>query len=307
MKVTDKVAVLFGGTSAERKISLLSGRAILRALKSLSIEAYSIDVSKIPIIHLKDNGFNKVFIALHGRGGEDGVIQAVLEFLRIPYTGSGVMASAISIDKLRTKLLWKGSGLPVVAWVLINSSDMIRGLSSFHKNQIVNLGLPVMVKPTKEGSSIGITKVNQLQELNIALKKAFFYDTNVLIEKWIGGLEYTVVILDHQVLPSIRIQYSGGFYDYHSKYISKKTKYFCPSGLSREQEDNLKTLTLTAWNVIGGRGYGRIDVIMDTNHQFYLLEVNTLPGMTNHSLVPLAAQQVGINFPKLVQLILALA
>ncbi|WWO99922.1 MAG: D-alanine--D-alanine ligase [Candidatus Dasytiphilus stammeri] len=305
--MTNKVAVLFGGTSAERKISLLSGIAILKALRNASIEAYPIDLSNGPIINLKDNGFNKVFIALHGRGGEDGIIQAVLEFLRIPYTGSRVMASAISIDKLRTKLLWKGSGLPVADWMMIKSSDMRRGLNNFHKNQIVNLGLPVMVKPNQEGSSIGITKVNEVYELDLALKKAFFYDSNVIVEKWISGLEYTVVILDNQVLPSIRIQYSGIFYDYHSKYVSKKTQYFCPSGLSREIEEKLKKLTLRAWNVIGCSGYGRIDVIMDSNNQFYLLEVNTSPGMTNHSLVPLAALQAGINFTQLVQLILALA
>ncbi|WWP01500.1 MAG: D-alanine--D-alanine ligase [Candidatus Dasytiphilus stammeri] len=302
----DKIAVLLGGNSAEREVSLQSGLAILIGLKNAGIDAYARDLKNFSVINLRKEGFNKVFMALHGRGGEDGIIQGVLDFMELPYTGSRVLASALAIDKWRTKLLWKGIGLPVASWVTLKKSDYKPDLNPAKIERVRDLSMPVMVKPSKEGSSIGITKVNHLHELDAALKSAFYYDDIVLVEKWLSGPEYTAVILGDRVFPPIRIQHSGIFYDYQAKYCSQDTKYLCPSGLSMVQEAQLKKIVFKAWNALGCRGCGRIDIMLDDDH-FYLLEVNTCPGMTSSSLVPIAAQYVGINFSQLVKIILDLA
>ncbi|WP_047681765.1 MULTISPECIES: D-alanine--D-alanine ligase [Xenorhabdus] len=305
--MVDKVAVLFGGTSAEREVSLQSGQTVLAGLREAGINAHSVDTKYVDVTKLKEEGFSKVFIALHGRGGEDGTLQGVLEFLQIPYTGSGVMASALSMDKLRTKLLWQGAKLPVPPYVVINSQKFEQ-LNDFRiKEYVQELGLPLMVKPNLEGSSVGMTKVNDYSELRGALELAFQYDTDVLVEKWLFGPEYTVAFLGDEILPSIRIQAPEVFYDYEAKYISNETKYFCPSGLSTEKEQELADIASKAYKVLGCCGWGRVDIMDDGNGNFYLLEVNTSPGMTSHSLVPIAARQAGLNFSQLVARILELA
>ncbi|WWP02459.1 MAG: D-alanine--D-alanine ligase [Candidatus Dasytiphilus stammeri] len=301
-----KVAVLLGGNSRERNISLLSGTAILAGLKEAGINAYAVDIKYHPVIDLKSAGFKKVFIALHGCGGEDGILQGILEFQKIPYTGSRVMASAISMDKYRTKLLWKGLGLPVASWITLTYSDFLKGLNPTIINNIKKL-MPVIIKPSNQGSSLGIKKIEKIESLEEALKHAFFYDKLVLIEKWLDGPEYTIVIIGDRVLPIMRIEPQGIFYDYYSKYHSNRTKYYCPCGLSLEQESVLQKLALTAWYGLGCSGWGRVDAMQDRDGNFYLLEVNTVPGMTSHSLVPIAAQYSGINYSQLVTNILALA
>ncbi|PHM65177.1 hypothetical protein Xsto_02326 [Xenorhabdus stockiae] len=305
--MADKVAVLLGGTSAEREVSLQSGQAVVAGLKEAGINAHSVDTKYFDVTKLKEEGFSKVFIALHGRGGEDGTVQGVLEFLQLPYTGSGVMASALSMDKLRTKQLWQGAKLPVSPYVVINSHQFEQ-LNDFQiKEYVQELGLPLMVKPNLEGSSVGMTKVNDYSELRGALELAFQYDQIILVEKWMFGPEYTVAFLGDEVLPSIRIQAPEVFYDYDAKYISNETKYFCPSGLSAEKEQELADLALRAYKIVGCSGWGRVDIMDDGNGNFYLLEVNTSPGMTSHSLVPQAARQTGLSFSQLVARILELA
>ncbi|MBC8949722.1 MULTISPECIES: D-alanine--D-alanine ligase [Xenorhabdus] len=305
--MVDKVAVLLGGTSAEREVSLQSGHAVVAGLKEAGINAYSVDTKDFDVTKLKEEGFNKVFIALHGRGGEDGTLQGLLEFLQIPYTGSGVMACALSMDKMRTKQLWQGAKLPISPYVVINSSKFEQ-LNDFQlKEYVQELGLPLMVKPNLEGSSVGMTKVNEYAELRNALELAFKYDTDVLVEKWLFGPEYTVGFLGDEALPSIRIQASNTFYDYDAKYISNQTQYFCPSGLSAEKEQELLDIASKAYKVLGCHGWGRVDIMDDGNGNFYLLEANTSPGMTSHSLVPTAARQAGLSFSQLVARILELA
>ncbi|EKT64926.1 D-alanine--D-alanine ligase [Providencia burhodogranariea] len=305
--MTEKVAVLFGGTSAEREVSLQSGHAVLAGLRQAGIDAHPVDTKDFPVVALKDAGFDKAFIALHGRGGEDGTIQGMLEFLGVPYTGSGVMASALSMDKLRTKQLWEGAGLPVSPYIYLNQTQF----SSLAKLQIqelvAHLGLPLIVKPSLEGSSVGMSKVDNFDELSAALELAFRFDETVLVEKWLSGPEFTVAVLSEQTLPSIRIQSPGIFYDYEAKYLSDETQYFCPSGLSEELESTLSELAMRAYKAVGCRGWGRVDVMQDNDGQFYLLEVNTSPGMTSHSLVPMAARQAGMDFSQLVVRILELA
>lgn len=305
--MADKIAVLLGGTSAERDVSLNSGAAVLAGLREAGVDAWPVDPRETDIIHLKDMGFQKVFIALHGRGGEDGTLQGLLELSDLPYTGSGVMASAISMDKLRSKLLWQGAGLPVAPWVALTRKTFTDGLSSDVQQRISDLGLPLIVKPSREGSSVGMSKVTEADTLHAALTLAFQHDEEVLIEKWLSGPEFTVAMLGEEILPSIRIQPAGTFYDYEAKYLSDETKYFCPSGLEAERETQLQSLVVNAWNVLGCRGWGRIDVMLDSDGQFYLLEANTSPGMTNHSLVPMAARQAGMSFSQLVVRILDLA
>lgn len=305
--MAEKVAVLLGGTSAEREVSLNSGAAVLVGLREGGVDAHGVDPREVDITRLKEMGFSKVFIALHGRGGEDGTLQGLLELTGMPYTGSGVMASAISMDKARSKLLWQGAGLPVAPWVALERGEFESGLKSDDVQRIDELGLPVIVKPSREGSSVGMSKVDKNEDLQAALALAFQHDDEVLIEKWLSGPEYTVALLGNEILPSIRIQPAGIFYDYEAKYLSDETKYFCPAGLESEQESLLQSLVLKAWRALGCRGWGRIDAMLDSDGQFYLLEANTSPGMTSHSLVPMAARQAGLSFSQLVVRILNLA
>lgn len=305
--MADKVAVLMGGTSAEREVSLMSGSAVVAGLREMGIDAEGIDTRDISVLDLQAQGFNKVFIALHGRGGEDGTLQALLEFLQLPYTGSGVMASAITMDKLRSKLLWQGRGLPAGKFVWLTRQQYAQGLDAGTQAAIDALGLPLFVKPSCEGSSVGISRVNHADALPAALAEAFRHDDDVLIEAFLSGEEYTVGIVGDEILPSIRIKTASEFYDYEAKYISDDTQYFCPSGLSDEQEAALRSLVMAAWRALGCSGWGRVDVMTDDAGQFQLLEVNTSPGMTSHSLVPMAAKQAGYSFPQLVARILELA
>ncbi|MEM6051335.1 D-alanine--D-alanine ligase [Erwinia sp. P7711] len=305
--MAEKVAVLLGGTSAEREVSLMSGKAVLAGLIEAGIDAHAVDIRDFPVMRLKEEGFEKAFIALHGRGGEDGTLQGVLEFLNIPYTGSGVMASAITMDKLRTKLLWQGCGLPIAPYVAIGRQEMDAGLSAETEAKIAALGLPLFVKPSSEGSSVGISRVNQADSLQAALTEAFRHDDEVLVEAFLSGPEYTVAVVGDEILPSIRINTVSEFYDYEAKYFSDDTEYFCPSGLSAEQEAELSRIVIKAWRALGCSGWGRVDVMMGGDGQFYLLEVNTSPGMTGHSLVPMAGKQAGMSFSQLVARILELA
>lgn len=289
--MTEKVAVLLGGTSAERDVSLQSGAAVLAGLREAGIDAHGVDTRDFPVSQLKAQGFSKVFIALHGRGGEDGTLQGMLEFLELPYTGSGVMASALTMDKWRTKLVWQSLGLPIAPYVALHRA----GFSGDDKHQalanIEALGLPLIVKPSREGSSVGMSKVESFGALEAALEEAFRHDDDVLVEKWLSGPEYTVAFIGDSVMPSIRIQPAGVFYDYQAKYIADDTQYFCPSGLSAEQEAELAALAVRAYRALDCSGWGRVDVMQDNDGSFYLLEVNTSPGMTSHSLVPMAARQ----------------
>lgn len=305
--MAEKVAVLMGGTSAEREVSLMSGNAVLAGLREAGIDAHPIDTRDFSVLRLKDEGFDKAFIALHGRGGEDGTLQAMLDFLQIPYTGSGVMASAITMDKLRTKLLWQGRGLPAGRFFWLTRRQMESGIDADTEAAIAALGLPLFVKPSCEGSSVGISRVNSLDALPAALEEAFRHDSDVLIEAFLSGAEYTVGIVGDRILPSIRIQTASEFYDYQAKYISDDTQYFCPSGLSAEREAELQALVLSAWQTLGCSGWGRVDVMCDDRGEFHLLEVNTSPGMTSHSLVPMAAKQADMSFSQLVARILELA
>ncbi|ASY74708.1 D-alanine--D-alanine ligase [Pectobacterium polaris] len=305
--MTEKVAVLLGGTSAEREVSLLSGQAVLAGLKEAGINAHAVDTRDFPVTKLKEEGFTNVFIALHGRGGEDGTLQGVLEFLGLPYTGSGVMASALTMDKLRTKQVWQTVGLPVSPYVALDRRQYSETAANALLAKFAHLGLPLIVKPSREGSSVGMSKVNTLSELPAALEEAFRHDDDVLVEKWLTGPEYTVAILGDDVLPSIRIQPAGTFYDYEAKYLSDDTQYFCPSGLSDEQEQALAGLAMAAYRAVDCSGWGRVDFMLDSDGAFYLLEVNTSPGMTSHSLVPMAARQRGLTFSQLVVKILGLA
>ncbi|WP_348666534.1 D-alanine--D-alanine ligase [Arsenophonus symbiont of Ornithomya chloropus] len=301
----DKVAVLLGGNSSERIVSLESGKAVVNGLINAGVDAYPVDIKNFSLIQLKKSGYTKVFIALHGRGGEDGTIQGVLEYLRLPYTGSGILASSLSIDKMRTKQLWSGIGLPVIPSVSLYKKKLDTISDEVLLQFVHHLGFPIMVKPNFEGSSIGISKVKDFSELRMALEAAFFYDENVLIEKYLYGEEYTVAILGDLVLPIIRIQSKEDFYDYNAKYFSNETQYFCPSGLTSQEELRLNALALNAYQAIGCMGCARIDLIK-ANDGFYLLEINTSPGMTDHSLVPLAAKQAGFKFSELVKKLLDL-
>lgn len=302
--MAEKIAVLLGGTSAEREVSLQSGSAVLAGLKQAGVDAYGVDPRDVPVTALKEEGYDKIFIALHGRGGEDGTMQAMLEYQGLAYTGSGVMASAITMDKMRTKLLWQGAGLPVAQSVALNRRD---GFTADAATGIAALGMPVIVKPSREGSSVGMSKVDTADKLADALELAFKHDTEVLVEKWLSGPEFTIAVIGDDILPSIRIQPAGVFYDYEAKYLSDETQYFCPSGLSDEKEASLQVLVRRAWQALGCSGWGRVDVMQDRDGEFYLLEVNTAPGMTSHSLVPMAARQAGMDFSQLVVRILALA
>ena len=292
-----KVAVLMGGTSAEREISLKSGAAVLTALQQRGVDAHPVDVGADVMVQLQSGEFDRAFVMLHGRGGEDGTMQGALELLGLPYTGSGVLASAVGMDKWRTKLLWQAAGLPVPDYVLLESKTDFGAVEQ-------QLGLPLFVKPANEGSSVGISKVIEAGELASAYRVAAQHDSLVLAEQYIGGGEYTVAILGEQVLPVVKIEPSGEFYDFESKYLSDDTRYLCPCGLSAEQEAGMQTLARKAFEVLGCRGWGRIDILLDEAGSAFLLEANTLPGMTDHSLVPMAARAAGIAFDELVWRIL---
>ena len=300
----EKIAVLLGGTSAEREVSLNSGTAVLNALREQGYDAHPIDPKEFPVATLKEQGFDRVFNILHGRGGEDGTMQGLLEQIGIPYTGCGVMTSALTMDKMRTKMLWKAFGLPVAEMEIVT----VENRANLNPESVVKkLGLPLMVKPSLEGSSVGLTKVKSIEELESAVDFALKFDRTVLIEEWLAGDEFTVPVLDNEVLPSIKIVPEGEFYDYDAKYISDNTQYFCPAGLSDEREQELRDLVKQAYDVVGCRGWSRIDVIADAEGNFRLVEVNTNPGMTSHSLFPKSAATVGYSFEQLVEKILELS
>jgi len=288
-----RVAVLFGGTSSEREISLLSGNACLQALTRRGVDAHAFDPRDRPLNELLTRKFERVFIALHGPGGEDGTLQGALEFLGLPYTGSGVMGSAIGMDKLRTKRLAQAVGIPTTDYMVL------RGPADLG-NCIERLGLPLIVKPATQGSSVGMTKVEQAEQLLPAYQAAALLEPAVFAEPWIIGAEYTVAILQGRALPAIRIETPATFYDYQAKYFRSDTKYFCPAGLAPEEEKHLANLSLATFTAVGAEGWGRADFMMDKAGKPYLLEINTVPGMTDHSLVPMAARALEISFEQLV-------
>jgi D-alanine-D-alanine ligase len=287
-----KVAVLLGGSSAEREISLLSGNGVLQALKSKGVDAHAFDPAERDLFDLKREGFARCFIALHGRGGEDGTIQGALEVLGVPYTGSGVLGSALAMDKARAKLVWLARGLPTPSYELLDKASDLRAVAG-------RLGLPVVVKPAKEGSSIGITKVRAAGDMEEAYALAVNYDSAVIAEKCIEGPEYTASIVGNASLPLIRIEAPEGNYDYQNKYFTDDTKYICPCGLPAQREEDLKALALDSFEALGCAGWGRVDLMLDAKGAPWLLEANTSPGMTSHSLVPMAARAVGISYEDL--------
>lgn len=288
-----KVAVLMGGRSAERKISLKTGAAILAALRRQGVDAWEIDVGETVVGDLVGGGYDRVFNALHGRGGEDGVIQGALEFLNLPYTGSGVLGSALSMDKVRCKWIWQRLGLPTPDFKLVRSGQDLDAAAQ-------ELGLPLIVKPAHEGSSLGISKVVAAEDLRPAWANAAGYDDDIICERWMPGGDYTVGIVDGQALPAIKIETDREFYDYQAKYTDTDTRYLCPCGLPQELEAELAQLALQAFEAIGGSGWGRVDMLLDENKRPSLVDVNTVPGMTGHSLVPMAARHVGMDFDSLV-------
>jgi D-alanine-D-alanine ligase len=292
-----RVAVLMGGWSAEREVSLKSGAAVLAALQRAGVDAHGIDAGRDILAVLERGRFDRVFIVLHGRGGEDGVIQAALELLDLPYTGSGVLGSALGMDKLRCKRLWLGAGLPTPDYAELRSVAECAETAQ-------RLGLPLAVKPATEGSSIGITKVTSLDQLTAAWQAAAEFDPVVLAEHWVEGGEYTVAVLGEAALPAIRLETPRSFYDYEAKYLAEDTNYHCPCGLEPGRERELAGLALEAYRAVGASGWGRVDVMMDAAGGLWLLEVNTVPGMTDHSLVPMAARAAGLSFEALVLRIL---
>jgi D-alanine-D-alanine ligase len=292
-----KVAVLMGGSSAEREISLKSGNAVLVALKRRGVDAHAFDPSERPLEHLRSEGFNRAFIALHGRLGEDGTVQGALQMMGIAYTGSGVMASALAMDKWRTKLVWRAVGVRTPRCELLNAESDFKAVAQ-------KLGLPLMVKPSCEGSSIGMSKVLKAERLRAAYRLAAKYDNVVLAEQFIKGMELTASILDGQALPLIRVETPRAFYDYRAKYVAISTRYICPCGLSAEQEKKIQEKALQAFRILGCSGWGRVDLMLNKQRVPYFIEVNTVPGMTDHSLVPMAACAAGLSFEDLVMRIL---
>ncbi|QJR13857.1 D-alanine--D-alanine ligase [Usitatibacter palustris] len=299
-----KVAVLMGGPSAEREISLISGKAVLGALQEKRVDAHAFDPAERELFDLKREGFKSVFIALHGRFGEDGTVQGALETLRVPYTGSGVMGSAISMDKWRTKLVWLAAGIPTPKFVMLKaSSDWDR--------VVAVLGLPLIVKPVHEGSTIGLTKVSRAADLPAAYQLAAKYDALVIAEEFIAGQELTAAILHDgptatdRALPLVRIEAPQGNYDYQNKYFTDDTRYYCPSGIRAEVEDEIREVAVRSFRVLGCRGWGRADVMLRPDGTYSFLEMNTSPGMTGHSLVPMAAKATGLSYADLCVEILA--
>ena len=293
-----KVAVLMGGQSAEREISLESGKAVLTALSDFGVDATGIDYDKDTFKQLMNDDFDRVFIALHGRGGEDGTIQGALDSIGMPYTGSGVLGSSLAMDKILSKAVWRDSGIPTPAAVELNEKT--------HWDDVVDqIGLPIMVKPVNEGSSIGASKVTEADKLSSAWVQANQFDDRVMAETWIEGGEYTVPILNDVVLPMIKLETAREFYDYQAKYIDDNTQYICPCGLDEHTERSLAELSNKASQILGVTGWSRVDLMLDESGNAWLIEVNTVPGMTSHSLVPMAAKQAGISFQELVIQILA--
>ena len=287
-----KVAVLLGGKSAERAVSLKSGGMVLNALRSRGVDALAFDPAERGLDALIGERFERAFIALHGRFGEDGTVQGVLEWLGIPYTGSGVLASALAMDKLRTKLLWHAQGLPTPPYAVLTKDSDLRTVAR-------ELGVPLMVKPASEGSSIGMSKVRSAARLDEAYALAVNYDRVVIAEKFIDGTELTAGILGDQVLPLIKIETPRDFYDYEAKYIADDTRYIVPCGLSAARERDMQALCLKAFRALGCRGWGRVDLMLNRQGRAFVLEVNTVPGMTDHSLVPKAARAVGMSYEDL--------
>ena len=293
-----RVAVLLGGRSAEREVSLKSGGAVMAALQASGVDAHAFDPAQCDLMELKS--YDRVFIALHGRYGEDGTMQGALELMGVPYTGSGVLASALAMDKWRTKLVWQAAGIPTPRYLILTARTNFEQAAA-------DLGLPLMVKPANEGSSIGMSKVTRAEDLKGAYELAAKHDHLVFAEQFITGDEYTAAILGDVALPLIRLETPRVFYDYEAKYLADSTSYLCPCGLPPERELGIQALALRAFEILGCRGWGRADVIVDATGTPYFLELNTSPGMTDHSLVPMAARQAGLSFEQLVLRILELA
>ncbi|MFV1467602.1 D-alanine--D-alanine ligase [Idiomarina sp. HB] len=297
-----KVAVMLGGSSAERDVSLKSGMAVLKGLVAKGIDAHAFDPAAHSLQELVDDGYERVFIALHGRGGEDGAMQGALQVLGIPYTGSDVLGCALGMDKVRCKQIWHALGLPTASWRVI-TQDEIEQVNA--EALLLELGGRVIVKPAREGSSIGMSSADSAPRLAAALKHAAQFDDDILVEQWIEGPEYTIGLLDGNALPVIRLQTPHEFYDFEAKYQANDTQYHCPAGLSDEDEAKLRSLAERAFSAIGASGWGRIDVMRSGNGDWFLLEANTVPGMTEKSLVPMAAKAAGLSFNDLVERILA--
>jgi len=290
-----------GGRSAEREISLMSGKSVLAALRAMGVDAHAFDPAERELTELKREGYERCFIALHGRGGEDGTVQGALEVLGLPYTGSGVMGSAIGMDKWRSKMIWIANGLPTPRYRILGPREDWKAIAA-------DLGLPLIVKPANEGSTLGLTRVTSVSQLPEAYELAARkYRDIALAEQFIDGPEYTASIVGDEALPLIRIEAPQGNYDYQNKYFTNDTKYHCPSGLEPAEEERLKALALRAFHLLGCNGWGRVDLMLDAQRQPWLLEANTSPGMTDHSLVPMAARARGISFEQLVVRILEAA
>jgi D-alanine-D-alanine ligase len=296
-KAFGRVAVLYGGKSAEREVSLKSGAAVLVALQNAGVDAFGIDAGDDLLTRLGSERIDRAFIVLHGRGGEDGSMQGLLECAGIPYTGSGILASALAMDKLRTKQVWQSLGLPTPRHAVLASEDDCQAAAE-------RLGFPLIVKPAHEGSSIGMAKVAGIDELITAWRAASNYDSQVLVEQWIQGPEFTIATLRGEVLPPIGLGTPHTFYDYDAKYVANDTQYRIPCGLEAVKEQELKDLSARACEAVGIQGWARVDVMQDSAGAFWLLEVNTVPGMTDHSLVPMAARAAGLDFQQLVLAIL---
>jgi D-alanine-D-alanine ligase len=287
-----KVAVLLGGKSAEREVSLMSGTAVLEALQREGVDAHAFDTGTRNLTDFAAEQFDRAFIALHGRYGEDGTIQGALELMGVPYTGSGVMACALAMDKWRTKLVWRASGIPTPCFEMLSAETNFAATA-------VSLGLPLIVKPAREGSTIGLTKVSSAKAVAAAYREAAKHDSIVLAEQFVDGPELTASILDDEALPLVRIEAQDGNYDYDAKYFSEETRYFCPSGVDAGLEERVKRISVDAFRILGCKGWGRVDVMIDSDGEPWVLEANTVPGMTGHSLVPMAAKVAGLSFDQL--------
>lgn len=293
-----RVAVLLGGSSAEREISLKSGRAVHAALVGAGVDAHPLDPAEPGLLRrLEADGFDRAFIALHGRGGEDGVMQGALQTLGLPYTGSGVLGSALGMDKVRTKRVWQSAGIPTPEFALVNDAS---GLQQAQEQ----LTFPVIVKPAHEGSSLGMSRVETPADLPAAWREAARFDRDVLVERWIEGGEYTAALLGEEALPLIKLETPHSFYDYAAKYSANDTRYLCPCGLPRARETELQAQSRAAFAAVAASGWGRVDLMLDAQDRPWFIEVNTVPGMTDHSLVPMAAREAGIDFTRLVLRIL---